>query len=343
MKRISRTHKRIIALSIWLLGVIVFLGFSYYSIAWSREDAEDRLISEAGRTAAQLAALLSVPGWNMDDGAARAVIAGAMEDDHIYAVRVKSLNGHVEGQRRNYLWEPVNWDDEITENSVRGMNPVKNGGELIGQVDVWLSSRLNDEENSILVKREILRFAAFFTLWTLAFILVLWQWGEIRRLGHFLFTHEAADEKPSQNPEKVFYGLSHQEETQEKQETAEQKLPVSAEKGLRYQRLHPDSFCVTAGMFRQTFARGPALIGRLYADGEIAGLCHLGRMLEQAAPCIGADRLTQAAVEMQKALNDPSYEAKAIPVEECARILEEVLAALCGNGQWRRRPSAPRS
>lgn len=343
MKRISRTYKRFIALSIWLLGLLIFLAFSYYNISWSREDAEDRLISEAGRTAAQLAALLSVPGWNMDDGAARAVISGAMEDDHIYAVRVKNLNGHVEGQRRNYLWEPINWDDEITENSVRGMNLVKNGGELIGQVDVWLSSRLNDEEDSILVKREIFRFAAFFTIWTLAFILVLWQWGELRRMGHFLFTSDKTSESPSQNPEKVFYGLSHQDGESTSHEDPKKEQAVSAEKGLRYQRLHPDSFCVTAGMFRQTFARAPALIGRLYADGEFAGLCHLGRMLEQAAPCIGADKLTQAAAEMQKALNDPSYEAKAIPVEECARILEEVLTALCGNGQWRSRPSQPRS
>lgn len=344
MKRISRTKKRIMAFSIWLIGVLIFLAFSYYNISWSREDAEDRLISEAGRTAAQLAALLSVPGWNMDEGAARAVVSGAMEDDHIYAVRVKSLDGKVEGQRRNYLWEPIKWDDEITENSVQGMNLVKNGAELIGQVDVWLSSRLNEEEDSILVKREIFRFSCFFILWTLTLLLVLWQWGELRRLRLYLFSQDAGTGDNTEHTEKLFQDLNKREnEDNAASFTDENNPPVSAEKGLRYQRLHPDSFRVTAGMFRQTFARGPALIGRLYADGEIAGLCHLGRMLEQAAPCIGADELAQAANEMQKALNDPGCDAKAIPVEECARILEEVLSALCGNGQWRSRPDKHRS
>ncbi len=341
MKHISRNKKRIIAASIWLTGVLVFLAFSWYSISWSREDAEDRLISEAGRTAAQLAALLSVPGWSMDEGAAKAVVSGAMEDDHIYAVRVKNLDGKVEGQRRNYLWEPVNWDDEIAENSVQGMNPVKNGGELVGQVDVWLSSRLNEEEDSILVKREIFRFSCFFILWTLAFLLVLWQWGDLRRMSYFLFSRDDQD-SPKKDPEKIFLSLGNKD-NKENIESSQEEQPVSAEKGLLYQRLHPDSFSVTSGMFRQTFARGPQLIGLLYSEGEIAGLCHLGRILEQAAPCIGADKLARAAREMQKSLNDPNCEAKAITVEKCAKVLEEVLAALCGQGQWRTRPDSSRS
>lgn len=337
MKRISRNKKSAAAILLWLAGILIFLAFSWRSVSLSREDAEDRLISEAGRAAAQLAALLSVPGWSMDAGAAKAVVSGAMEDDHIYAVRVKSLDGKVEGQRRNYLWEPVGWDDEITENSVQGMNPVKNGGALAGQVDVWLSSRLNEEEDSILVRREITRFAAFFLLWTTAFLLALWQMGELRRLRRFLF---APDNGKSGDPERALKGLGRAESGGQDDEGG---ALVSAEKGLSYQRGHPDSFAVTAGMFRQTFARAPALMGTLYAEGEIAGLCHLGRILEQAAPCIGAKALEEAAREMQKALNDPDSGAKATHVEECAKALEEVLAALCGKGQWRSRPEAPRS
>lgn len=343
MKRISRSKRRLGAFIIWLIGIGIFIAFSYYSISMAKEEAEDRLISEAGRTAAQLAALLSVPGWNMDYGAARAVISGAMEDDHIYAVRVKTLTGHVEGQRRNYLWEPVLWDDEITENSVQGMNPVKNQGEVIGQVDVWLSSRLKEEDESLFIKREFIRFASFFVLWTITLLLVLWQWGDIRRLGAFLFLPEKAERHNSNSePERILFGLDRQEKESDIGDKHEPLL-ISAQKGLEYQRQNPDSFRVTAGMFRQTFARGPALISRLYADGEIAGLCHLGRMLEQAAPCIGADELAEAASTMQKALNDPECDAKAIPVEVCARLLEEVLHALCGNGQWRSRPDSSRS
>ncbi|MEE0816756.1 MAG: hypothetical protein U0M13_13965, partial [Desulfovibrio fairfieldensis] len=97
-----------------------------------------------------------------------------------------------------------------------------------------------------------------------------------------------------------------------------------------FQRKHADAWQITAGLFRQCFARAPELLSRLYADGETAGLCHLGRMLELAAPCLGATRLTEAARAMQVALNDPQCETAALAVEECMRALEDVLAALGG-------------
>ena len=59
-------------------------------------------------------------------------------------------------------------------------------------------------------------------------------------------------------------------------------------------------------------------MSRLYANGEFAGLCHLGRILEKAAPCLGAARLLQAARDMQAALNDPESKERATCVEECA-------------------------
>lgn len=80
-----------------------------------------------GRTAAQLAALLSLPAWELDELTARTIVMAAMEDDSIYAVKVQTKRGMLEGQRRNYQWEPVPWDDEIAENTVQGMNPAQDG------------------------------------------------------------------------------------------------------------------------------------------------------------------------------------------------------------------------
>ena len=67
-----------------------------------------------------------------------------------------------------------------------------------------------------------------------------------------------------------------------------------------------------------------------YAEDELEGLCHLGRMLLAAAPCLGAVRLEDSAREMLDALEDPGCEARALAVETCAADLEEVLQALRG-------------
>ena len=87
---------------------------------------------------------------------------------------------------------------------------------------------------------------------------------------------------------------------------------------------------MTAALFRQTFAHAPMLMMRLYAEDELEGLCHLGRMLLAAAPCLGAVRLEDSAREMLDALEDPGCEARALAVETCATDLEEVLQALSG-------------
>ena len=103
---------------------------------------------------------------------------------------------------------------------------------------------------------------------------------------------------------------------------------ISADLGRSYQRTHPESWRVTAGLFRQTFERGPRVLTRLYEENELAGLCRLGQTLEKAAPCLGAERLSETARAMQTALNDPQCETQATAVENCSVALREVLTAL---------------
>lgn len=322
MPRLTRSGKRLLSLAVWLAGLLVFFCLGAWNIKVSEDDAENRLAGEAGRAAAQLAGLIGPSRNEPADMAANAIISAAMEDDRIYAVKVETRDGFSEGQRRNYLWDPIPWDDEIAENCVQGMNPLKMGGRVVGKVEVWLSPRLNEEDDALLTRREIWRFCVFAALWTLAFAFLFWQTGDFRRLGKFLAQKPEALEK---NDGELIGRLKR-----DSGEEVAKSTVVDPELGRKYQRRNPDAWLVTAGMFRQTFGRAPELINRLYSEGEIAGLCHLGRILEQAAPCVGAAELEKAAREMQMALNIPGAEVQAMRAEECARALEKTLNALGG-------------
>lgn len=345
MPYITHGTRRWLALATWAAGLLLFLLLGLWNLNSSRRDAENRLISEAGRTAAQLAALLSLPAWELDELTARTIVMAAMEDDSIYAVKVQTKRGMLEGQRRNYQWEPVPWDDEIAENTVQGMNPLKMEGRTVGSVEVYLSPRLSAEEQALTARREVWRFALAALFWTGALLLLLWHWGDLARLRRLLARKaDAALPGPDASaPEKIVLGLSAStaegdNAPDEGEGRAPQAhgapvpcfAPVNPALGRSFQRKHADAWQITAGLFRQCFARAPELLSRLYADGETAGLCHLGRMLELAAPCLGATRLTEAARAMQAALNDPQCETAALAVEECMRALEDVLAALGG-------------
>ena len=345
MPYITHGTRRWLALAAWAAGLLLFLLLGLWNLNSSRRDAENRLISEAGRTAAQLAALLSLPAWELDELTARTIVMAAMEDDSIYAVKVQTKRGMLEGQRRNYQWEPVPWDDEIAENTVQGMNPLKMEGRTVGSVEVYLSPRLSAEEQALTARREVWRFALAALFWTGALLLLLWHWGDLARLRRLLARKaDAALPGPDASaPEKIVLGLSASTtEGDNAPDGGEGRAPpahgapvpcfapVNPALGRSFQRKHADAWQITAGLFRQCFARAPELLSRLYADGETAGLCHLGRMLELAAPCLGATRLAEAARAMQAALNDPQCETAALAVEECMRALEDVLAALGG-------------
>ena len=115
---------------------------------------------------------------------------------------------------------------------------------------------------------------------------------------------------------------------------------ISAELGRAFLLRKPEAWRITAGLFDRTFAHAPGLLLRLYAAEDAENLCRLGRILEKAAPCVGAERLASAAHAMQWALNDADAASAAQAVEECELALREVLEALEGLTRKESKPSA---
>ena len=366
MPNISHVLRRRIALATWVAALLLFLLLGVWNVNEDRQEAENRLGSEAGRTAAQLAALLSLPAWELDELTARTIVMAAMTDESIYAIKVQTPRGMLEGQRRNYQWEPIPWDDEIAENSVQGMNPLKMEGRPVGSVEVYLSPRITDEDLAQKARREVARFCLAALFSTIVLLALLWHWGDLARLKALLLERAAprstaapgaepsADSAPATPPEPgladIFESGSAGDNTACGHEAQSGNVAplsadiaagavVSAELGRAFLLRRPEAWRVTAGMFGRTFAPAPDLLLRLYTLEDADNLCRLGRILEKAAPCVGAERLATAAHAMQWAVNDSNAASAAQAVEECVLALREVLGAL--EGQTARKESKP--
>ncbi len=163
-----------IVLAMWCAGLLVLLLPALWTVRAERETARERLAVEARNTAVQLSALLAVPAWDVDELAARTIVMAAMEDESIYAVKVQTPQGMLEGQRRNYQWEPVPWDDEIDEEAVSGLSPLRVEGRPVGTVEVYVSPRVSQEGAALTARRETWRFALSFLCWTAA-LAFLWR------------------------------------------------------------------------------------------------------------------------------------------------------------------------
>ena len=382
MAQINNVSRRRLALAVWAAALLLFLLMGVWNVNEDRQEAENRLGSDAGRMAAQLAALLSLPAWELDELAARTIVMAAMADDSIYAIKVQSNKGMLEGLRRNYQWEPVPWDDEIPENSVQGMNPLKMEGRPVGTVEVFLSPRITDEDLAQKARREVARFSISAAFCTLVLLLLLWHWGDLTRVRVLLFMRTpvhpdarkrvgsaaasvAGDDQPPASapvaegepapasavtaptdqqeqivpPQGLVDGLAEGLAAPQKEDTAAGAV-ISAELGRAFLLRKPEAWRITAGLFDRTFAHAPGLLLRLYAADDAENLCRLGRILEKAAPCVGAERLASAAHAMQWALNDADAASAAQAVEECELALREVLEALEGLTRKESKPSA---
>ena len=357
MPHINHVLRRRLALIVWAAALLLFLLMGVWNVNEDRQEAENRLGSDAGRMAAQLAALLSLPAWELDELAARTIVMAAMADESIYAIKVQTTKGMLEGQRRNYQWEPVPWDDEIPENSVQGMNPLKMEGRPVGSVEVYLSPRITAEDLAQKARREVARFCLSAAFCSLVLLLLLWHWGDLARVRLLLFERTplrvggagqsgaavpadavspVADAAKVSAPAEAVSASPVAEAVPVEAPAAQQSddiaagAVISAELGRAFLRRRPEAWRITAALFDRTFAHAPGLLLRLYTADDAENLCRLGRILEKAAPCVGAERLASAAHTMQWAVNDTDAASAAQAVEECVLALREVLEALEG-------------
>lgn len=336
---ITSARRRGVALAFWAILLTLLLVLGIWNIREDRQEAENRLSSEAGRMAAQLAGLLSLPAWELDALTARTIVMAAMEDQSIYAIRVQGAQGMLEGQRRNYQWEAVPWDDEIMENSVQGMNPLKLEGQPVGYVEVYLSPRLTEEDLAQKARREVVRFFLCAVVSTAALILLLWAWGDVALLRRCLRRHfgkqDVSDDTASASNGPVAMSRTEvadcPQPDNEPQNGVAAGAVISADLGRAFLLRRPEAWRITAALFGQTFAHAPRLMARLYEADEVGSLCRLGDILERAAPSVGAERLAAAAHAMQSALNDPECPSVALAVETCVLTLQEALDALKPN------------
>ena len=363
MRNFFSSHLRLTsgraALAIWGTGLLLLALCSLWAMRADREAARERLAVQARNTAVQLAALLAVPAWDVDELAARTIVMAAMEDERIYAIRVQTSQGMLEGQRRNYQWEPVPWDDEMAEDAVAGLSPLRVEGRPVGTVLVYVAPRVSHEETALAARRELWRFVLSVVFWSAA-LAVVFRLRRGRRpedpaAEHMTGTSgipgtpgtsgipgSPAEEKIPQAAEP---GTAAQAEacpctadcpTPENRDVAELEalLPhaageiISPALGLAFMRRHDHVWQITAGLFRHCFAHAPGLMSRLYEEGDSVSLCRLGYLLERAAPCFGAERLAGAAKDMQTALHGPDGLRATLAVEECVLALDEVLDSL---------------
>ena len=340
-----RKMRRLSALGVWAAGFVLVVLQLVLSTASIRHEVEGRLIGDAGHAAALAAGLLALPAWDGDEPGMHTVVMSLMEDERIYGIMVQTRQGFFDGIRRNHLWEPVPWDDEITEHAVQGMSQLSMEGQVIGKVEVYLSRRSAEAEVAQGVRHVRLQACLWLVYLSGALLLLLWYWGDTQRLYVWLaacwqrLRDRRREAAPGPAPNLRRYASLVRRFADSAQTLAgrpavavppqEERPPAIDEaRGRAHLQAHPDAWLVTAGLFRQTFERGPLVLTRLFEDNELTGLRHLGRMLEKAAPCLGADRLGAAARDMGEALRDSGSAARAMSVERCAVALREVLEAL---------------
>lgn len=338
--------RRWLAPGLWLAAMILLAGQGMWSVRQHADEAEARLLSEAGRTAARVAAILAAPGQRPDGAAARAAVEACMEDERIYgiAIRAGDRGAILSGQRRNYQWEALPWDGEFMESTVQGVSGIRSGPGILGSVEVHLSRRITDEEVAGILRVELARFAVNALACTVLLLWILWRRGDLARLGRLAGDMWGGGEADGADgagearpiPEPSASGASASEPPAPsddgpvvlRPEEPERAADVDADAGRRHMAAHPESLGVTMGLFRRTFERAPALVARLHAREAAPELAHLGHLLERAAPCIGAERLREAAAGMRRAMNDPRSDERSLAAEACIAALQDVLKAL---------------
>lgn len=160
---------------VWIVLMALLMALTAWQLHASRIDASLRLQADAQRMAARTARILAVPAWEINEVSARSIVMTEMEDSRVYGMVVYDHIGFLEGQRRNENWESIPWDDLVPDSMVEGEHPLILEEQNVGNVRVYLSPRLLEEDISALWWREMARFGITATVLFLLLLAALWQ------------------------------------------------------------------------------------------------------------------------------------------------------------------------
>lgn len=321
---------RILPLCLWVTGVILCIVLGVWNYKAQQSHANTVLMTTAVEIADSLASLLGHPDYEFDERSAKAVIMAAMVNEDVASVRISKQNRHLSGSLRQEGAPPRDWDgvSEPAGDNIQGVGHVTRQGNVVGSVEINMSQFKVNAEIAMVRNREFVRFFFFFLFLTIPVLGWYWHTGDLTWLANNAngyARNRRSSKRKQRSTENILLELTKRLDS-DGNWTDDSPLSANAQA--------PEmAICrqVTGTFFAIHFAHAPALMNRLYAESTpaaIDGLCHLGRLLELAAACLGAPDLELTARDMQFALNNPICETPALAVDNCARALDDVLVAL---------------
>ena len=149
-------------LSVVTLLVFLFYGFpTYFSTKSSKTSVLNTMLE---RVADRMVVSLAYSIGKMDKNGIDLVINSEMEEKNIFAIVVRESNGEsiILAKKRNADWQAINTDEEISENHINIQKNITKGEEIIGIVEVYISTKFLDEELSQ-IRFSLIIFFVFLT------------------------------------------------------------------------------------------------------------------------------------------------------------------------------------
>ena len=311
---------RLIVLLLYLIALFLMTLISVWHINQTETQLEKLVGTKATQVAEQLSAILSIPGWDLDETLARPVVFAALKSKDIYAVKISDLEGLLEGQRRNQNGELEPWDGEFLTKTIQAISPIWNDGKRIGTVEVYLSFAENSKSLTDAQHREILGNTFWFIFLNLCLLLYFWHKGDLKIALAYIKTY--IQEKLTR---KISYKNS-KDQLASCIDQAQQQQIVDPE-AARHYLTHNDAGLYASGqIFAQLFQNLPPIMTHFAAQKDFVPLAKLAHTLTLSAQTIGAHHLAQSSALLEEALKlnkDPE-----IAAANCIHDLRQVLNLL---------------
>ena len=311
---------RFIAIGLYLLAIFLMTFISVWHINSIENQVEKIMGSRATQMAEHLSALLSIPGWDLDETLARPVVFAAMKSSEVYAVKIFDQDGLLEGQRRNQDGELEPWNGEFLSKTVQAISPIMSDGKRIGAVEVYLGFDENLGEIDQIQGREFIGNIIALIFINICLGLYLWQNGDLKIAYAYLkdYWQKSRQHQP--------LSAEHEDHLASYIDQAQKQQIVDPEAARQFITTNDSAIYVAGQFFGQIFQDLPSIMTLLVAKKDFQSLAQLAHKLSLSAPTIGAHRLTQSAKALEEALK--VKEDCEVATANCIQDLKQVLNLL---------------